>query len=158
MPQLVKGGKYIFGWTTLNIDLKIRVPDEACEEYHLKENEKLVLLSGSRASGGFSIMTPSSLMDSKLSDPIIGLIGYRRETDSFSKEIFVPVRYGNSLISWTYLDTDRSFRISSELTDLLDLKAGDRLLVGRGSGLGPSFIGKGKIFKEALLHKELDHD
>lgn len=33
MPQLVKGGKYIFGWAVVQNDGRIKIPDEAFTEY-----------------------------------------------------------------------------------------------------------------------------
>ncbi len=155
MPQLVKGGKHVFGWTTLNNDLKIRIPDEAYDEYKLIKTDKLIILSGSKTSGGLSIITPDSFINSKLSNNIVKSIGYKKETDSFTTGIFKIVRFANRLISWTTLDKDKYFRLSGKLIDLLDLKTGNRLLVGRGSGLGPAFITKGTIYNEALKHKDL---
>ncbi len=40
MPQLVKGGKYIFGWTSINKDLRIRIPNEIYDEYKLIKTDK----------------------------------------------------------------------------------------------------------------------
>lgn len=55
MPQLVKGGKYVFGWSKVNDEGKIVIPSKAFIEYHFKAGEKIILLSGSRTSGGFGL-------------------------------------------------------------------------------------------------------
>ena len=39
MPQLVKGGKYIFGWSKVGKEGKIKIPPEAYEEYNLKKDK-----------------------------------------------------------------------------------------------------------------------
>ncbi len=35
MPQLVKGGKYVYGWSKVSTKGKIAIPDKAKEEYNL---------------------------------------------------------------------------------------------------------------------------
>jgi hypothetical protein len=155
MPQLVKGGKYVFGWTVLRDDLRIRIPDETYEEYKFIKTDQLIIMSGSKSSGGFSICSPHTMSNYKLSNNIFGLIGYVKESDSFTRERLEMVKSGKRLISWTYLDKEKYFMLSKELVDSLDLETGCRLLVGRGSGMGPAFISKGIIFNEALKHRDL---
>lgn len=154
MPQLLKGGKYIFGWTMINEDYKARVPDETYNEYNFTETEKLIILSGSRSSGGFSLITPNSIINSKLSKDIIRLVGYQKEKDLFTVDKLKIIKQGERLLSWTSLDEKKYFRLSLEIIFSLNLSIGDRLLVGRGSGLGPAFIAKGTIFEEALKHRK----
>ena len=155
MPQLVKGGKYIFGWTWINKDLKVRIPDETYDEYKFTETDKLIILSGSTSSGGFSIITPKSIINSKLSKNIIRLLGYKEDSNSFKTDKLEIIKQGGRLLSWTYLEKEKYFIFSIDLISALNLNIGDKLLVGRGSGLGPAFIFKGKIYEEALKHKDL---
>jgi hypothetical protein len=155
MPQLVKGGKYVFGWTTINTDGRIRIPDEAFDEYNFKMCEKIILMSGSITSGGFSISRSDSLIASKIGQQIIDLLGYLKESDSFTAHRLKVIKSGTRLITWTILDDDKNFWLSNELIDSLGLQIGSKLLVGRGSGLGPAFIARGRIYDEALKHKNL---
>lgn len=57
MPQLVKGGKYVFGWSKVNSEGKITIPQEAFDEYQFKSGTKAFLLPGSKRSGGFVLTT-----------------------------------------------------------------------------------------------------
>ena len=155
MPQLVKGGKYVFGWTTISNELQIRIPDEAFDEYKLFKADKIVLISGSKASGGFGTCSTDSLIKTKFSHNLVKLTGYIKETDSFAAGNLEIIRSGGRWLCWTYLDKKKYFRLSDELLSLLGLKAGDRLLVARGSGIGPSFIARGTIYNEALKHTDL---
>jgi len=152
MPQLVKGGKYVFGWTRINKDFNIRIPDETYDEYNFRETDKLIILSGSKSSGGFSIITPNSIIKSRLSRNIIRLIGYKMESNSFTTNKFEIIKHGDRLISWTSIENEKYFRLSQELMTSLNININDKLLVGRGSGLGPAFIVKGTIYQEALKH------
>lgn len=153
MPQLVKGGKYVFGWTTIKDDLQIRIPDEAFDEYELIKTDKIILMSGSKASGGFGICAPDSVVKSKIGDHLIRLIGYIEKTDTFTTGNREIVKSGDRLICWTYLNKEKYFSLSDELISLLNLKTGDKLLVVRGSGIGPGFVARGIIYNEALNRK-----
>ncbi len=53
MPQLEKGGKWVFGWVMVWEQGEILIPPEACVEYGFEPGEALVLTRGSQPSGGF---------------------------------------------------------------------------------------------------------
>jgi hypothetical protein len=55
MPQLEKGGKWVFGWVVVRDGIKIAVPPEAYREYGFQTGEEIVFTRGSRRSGGFGI-------------------------------------------------------------------------------------------------------
>jgi hypothetical protein len=155
MPQLVKGGKHVFGWSVITDELKVRIPDEAYDEYSFGHTDKIIILSGSETSGGFSINTPCSVANSKFGDRIISLIGYIKESDEFTIKRQKIVRAGERFISWTNLLDDKSFYLSDDLMDFLGVHSGSRLLAARGSGVGMTFISRGPIYNEALKHNAL---
>ena len=155
MRQLVKGGKYIFGWAVIQSDGRIRIPDETYDEYRFSETGTVILLSGSKTSGGFSIHRPDFLAETAPGNRITNMIGYNKESGSFTTKKLEVIKSVSRLIGWTTLDCEKHFKLSSEWLDLLALKPGYRLLVGRGSGLGPAFIAKGPIYHEALKNNDL---
>lgn len=155
MPQLVKGGKYVYGWTSIQNDGHIRIPDEAYDDYHFKENGKIILISGSRISGGFSTNPIEAIEASEMGPKIFDSIGFIKESRLFTSRRGSVFRSGTRSICWTACDENRSFSLPEEFMDLLDLKIGSKLLVGRGSGVGPFFIERGPIYNEALKHKSL---
>jgi hypothetical protein len=55
MPQLVKGGKWVFGWVIVGQRREIQIPPEACAEYGFQTGGRVLLLSGSRRSGGSAL-------------------------------------------------------------------------------------------------------
>jgi len=152
MPQLVKGGKYVFGWTSVKDDISIRIPDEAFEEYDLANCESVILISGSRASGGFSLCAKDSIIGSKIGKRVIATLNYLEDSDTFTSGVLEAVHSGDRWMSWTMIKAEKSIALSKELIDLMSLGVGSKLLVARGSGLGSAFIAKGPIFKEAKKH------
>lgn len=44
MPQMNKGGKFIFGKSLIRADETLRIPPQAMEEYHIADERKVYLL------------------------------------------------------------------------------------------------------------------
>jgi hypothetical protein len=55
MPQLVKGGKWVFGWVIVGPRGQVRIPPAAIAEYGFQVEDIVFLARGSRRSGGFGI-------------------------------------------------------------------------------------------------------
>lgn len=66
MPQLNKGGKYVFGWSVIGRDGTIRFPPEALAEYGLLGDQSVIIFTGSRSTGGFCVTNKRLLSTSKL--------------------------------------------------------------------------------------------
>lgn len=66
MPQLSKGGKFVFGLSVVNEDLTIHIPPQALSEYDAARDGKVIIFTGSKITGGFCVTTYSLLSNSKL--------------------------------------------------------------------------------------------
>ena len=66
MPQMNKGGKFIFGKSLIRDDLTIHLPTQALTEYNATAEEKVYLFTGSKATGGFCVTRKGLLEPSKL--------------------------------------------------------------------------------------------
>jgi bifunctional DNA-binding transcriptional regulator/antitoxin component of YhaV-PrlF toxin-antitoxin module len=152
MPRLVKGGKWVFGWSKVSGKGKIVIPPETLDEYEIHVNDEMVLMSGSKTSGGFSAMKLSRMERSKLSALI----------DTFPELRMSPipgdgvVRKGNRVFYRTSVKKGGSITLAAALLAEYGVKTGDSLLVARGSGLAPGFIVRGPIVEEARRHPELE--
>ncbi|MBN1200869.1 MAG: hypothetical protein JXJ20_03335 [Anaerolineae bacterium] len=122
MPQLAKGGKWIFGWVIVRADRTVAVPPAAAQEYGFAPGDEVLLLRGSLASGGFGLSTRARLAGSALTD------GLAQRT------------LGESQI-------DDGGRL--RLPPGIDVTPGQRLLVGRGSGYALGFFTRGRIVAAA---------
>lgn len=72
MPQFVKGGKWVFGWSIVGPAREIQVPPEACAEYGFQQGETVILTLGSRRSGGVGLGRLEKLQNSVLQSRFIG--------------------------------------------------------------------------------------
>lgn len=151
MPRLVKGGKYVYGWSKVAGDGKIVVPKEALTDYKFEVPCKVILLPGSKSSGGFGLTTPSMLQCSRLSvvlDREPRLAGFQlREGET--------VAVGTRTYCWVNLNGNGEFVVPVKALNMYGVNLGDRLLVGRGSGLALAFIVRGSIVAEAEKHANL---
>lgn len=65
MPQLNKGGKFIFGKSLIRDDLTIHFPTQALAEYNAASEGKVYLFTGSKITGGFCVTGKRLLEPSK---------------------------------------------------------------------------------------------
>jgi hypothetical protein len=127
MPQLAKGGKWVFGWVIIGPHRDIRIPPAAYAEYGFRAGEPVVFLRGSRRSGGFSVGRCEKLEGCQS-----------------------PLRY--CFIDQGKVGTGGQI----EVPPAVNVQSGDRLLVVRGSGLALGFLTQGPIYEEALHHSEVE--
>lgn len=123
MPQIAKGGKWVFGWTTVRADQTVAIPPAAAEEYAFKSGDTVIVIPGSRTSGGFGLTTQAKLKTSRLAE------GLTRRA------------LGDSQIT----GDGRLF-----LPPAVTVTPGQRLLVVRGSGFALGFLMQGPVFQGAL--------
>ena len=151
MPQLVKGGKYIFGWSHVSDCGKICIPEEAQIEYNFQPSDKIIIISGSRASKGFAITKIDLIKKSQ----IFNGISVHKELINFQDLQNGYIQDRNRIYTWSEVDTHGYFNINEKSLKQYYVDLNDNLLVGRGSGFTLSFIKTGSIVKEALMHPEL---
>jgi hypothetical protein len=127
MPQLVKGGKWVFGWVVVGPQRELTIPPEAWDEYGFHPGDEVTFLRGSRRSGGFGLSTTWLL--AQMAGPLQTRALARGHIGE-DGQLVVPPAVG--------------------------MRPGDRLLAVRGSGRALGFAARGPIYDEALKHSELE--
>jgi hypothetical protein len=127
MPQMKKGGKWVFGWCVVSSSGEVRIPPAAFDEYSFQIGEPIVYLRGSRRSGGFSIG--------------------RKENLAVSSTPLLRRSIGQGIIH----EEDRIV-IPSET----GIHAGQHLLAVRGSRYAVLFLTGGPIYEQAIKHPEIE--
>lgn len=82
MPQLNKGGKYVFGWSVIGAEGTIHFPTMALSEYNLTCEPEIIIFTGSKITGGFCVTNQRMLSSSKLKHIIDDLPGLTGEHSS----------------------------------------------------------------------------
>jgi hypothetical protein len=126
MPQLVKGGKWVFGWVIVGPRGELAIPPAAWDEYGFQVGDEVTFLPGSRRSGGFGL-SHSRLMESAPAPLQVQALARSRVAEPGG--VVTPPEVG--------------------------VQPGARLLAVRGSGRALGFVARGPIYEEALTHPEL---
>jgi bifunctional DNA-binding transcriptional regulator/antitoxin component of YhaV-PrlF toxin-antitoxin module len=151
MPQIVKGGKYIFGWSRVGDKGKIRIPPEAFKEYDLIRYENLILFPGSKRSGGFGLTSIEKIQES----PLGGVLEKNPQLAKFQIPEGTALEIDNKTYCWVKPDNSGVIIVPLVTLKKYGISAGDFLLVVRGSHLAVGFIVKGPIVEEAKNHPEI---
>ncbi|MBN1247435.1 MAG: hypothetical protein JXC32_07235 [Anaerolineae bacterium] len=129
MPQLVRGGKWVFGWSVVRERGLLPIPLDAWHRYTFGPEKRAIFIRGSATSGGFAI-APASRWPAA----------------------FGPWQSSDRVLGVAELAANGIVRIPEQL----GLLAGERLLVVNGSGHALGFITRGPIVEAARTHPELE--
>jgi hypothetical protein len=151
MPQLVKGGKHVYGWSRVAELGRIPLPPEALRDYCLGEAARLTVIPGSRTSGGFGLGSFTSIRSSPLGSVADAL----SEQAAFSAPEGEPIQHRGKPCCWVEL-RHGEIRLPPATLKRYGIEPGDDLLVIRGSGLALGLVVRGPIVKEARKHPELE--
>ena len=151
MPQLAKGGKYVFGWSIIGEDSGILLPEEARHEYQLEPGERVILMPGSNTSGGFTIAKKSRIERSKLST----ILMQNPDLAEFQIDEGKIINVGGKVLCWATIHANGQLLLSPPILKAYGVKPSDHLLVIRGSYVGIGLAAKGPLVKEARKHPEI---
>jgi len=141
MPQLAPGGKFVFGWSIINDDYTIQPPKMAVEEYSSAAEGKVILMSGSKTTGGFSVSRKSSIEKSKMA-PLLDANPSLRDYKLREGEV---IEYNGRFFCWLSISKSGSIKLNDEILRAYSIKIGDRLLAIRGSCVGFAMGAKGRL-------------
>ncbi len=145
MPQMNKGGKFVFGRSLIRSDGSVRLPPQAVEEYRIADEGKVYLFTGSKITGGFCVTRKGLLHPSKLGhilDEVPQLLDYTSSASDF-------IRCKGRAYCWTDISPTGTIRLTSEMMDFLELRAEMCLLSIRSSDIAFTMGAKGPLLEKA---------
>ena len=145
MPQMNKGGKFIFGESVIRPDGLVHLPPRAIEEYQIASEENVYLFTGSKVTGGFCVTRRGLLLPSKLGHILTetpALLHYEAP-----EGCFLP--YKGRSYCWTAISEAGEIRLSDEMMAFLRLEPGMRLLSIRSSDIAFTMGAKGSLLERA---------
>lgn len=152
MPQIVKGGKYVYGWSKVGSRGKIIIPNEAIEEYNLMTNNNVILTPGSKRSGGFSLTTKEFLNNS----PLSVILEKNPQLAEFQESEGEALEINGKTYCWVKMHKDGSIIIPIETLKRYGINPGDCLLSVRSSNIAICFPVRGPIVDEAKKHSNIE--
>lgn len=148
MPQMNKGGKYIFGESLINADLSIHFPPQAIDEYAITSEGKVYLISGSKKTGGFIVTRKGLLYGSKIGHILKDtpmLCNYELPQGQF-------VKYKGRIYCWIPIFEDGIIRFTDDMLKILHIPVGTKLLSIRSSNIAFTMGAKGPLLKKAEMY------
>ena len=144
MPQMTKGGKYIFGWSKIGQNGELTFPTMAVKEYNLQEENYIYIVSGSKQTGGFSVMTEHLLSHSTLKNIL-------EENPSLAERSLQEgelILYKGRMYGWLSLN-GTNVNLPQSLMDSLGVNIGDKLLAIRSSNIAFTMGFRGSLIDKA---------
>lgn len=145
MPQMTKGGKFIFGKSLLREDGSLRLPPQAVEEYQIASEGRVYLFTGSRITGGFCVTRKGLLLPSKLGHILTDMPALMDYTAG--EGAFLP--YKGRWYGWTAISPDEMLTLSEPAMQFLKLAPGMELLSIRSSDIAFTMGAKGPLLEKA---------
>jgi hypothetical protein len=151
MPQINPHGKYIFGWALIGAQSDIQIPPETQCEYKFEDGGTAILISGSKASGGFSLGNQLFLGHPRFA-ALFAMFPFLLSHDRGEGDLFP---YKGRSYGWVKIEAGGKVHLSSYTLDVLGLRTGDAFLVIRGSNLAFDYAHRGPLVERAQSHPEI---
>lgn len=149
MPQMNKGGKFIFGKSLIRNDLTISLPTQALAEYNATSEGKVYLFTGSKVTGGFCVTRKGLLEPSKLGHILIDnptLQNYQTAEGKF-------IKYKGRSYCWVNISENGVIHLNQQIFDFLNLKIGMELLSIRSSDIAFTMGARGPLLERAANYE-----
>ena len=145
MPQMNKGGKFIFGKSLIRDDLTIHLPTQALTEYNATAEGIVYLFTGSKVTGGFCVTRKGLLEPSKLGHILAdnpALQNYQTTKGEF-------IKYKGRSYCWVDISENGVIQLNQQMLDFLNLKIGMELLSIRSSDIAFTMGATGPLLERA---------
>ncbi len=149
MPQLTKGGKFVFGMSEIRPDFTVRFPRQAVSEYDITGEGRVILFTGSKTTGGFCVTRKLLLARSKLKHILAGcprLAAYELSEYEF-------IRYKGRGYCWAQIEPAGVIRLTQDALKYLNLSVGNELLSVRSSGTAFTMGAEGPLLDKARAYE-----
>ncbi|MDO4547200.1 MAG: hypothetical protein Q4D04_03795 [Clostridia bacterium] len=147
MPQVTKGGKFIFGWSRIGADGGITLPPQAVREYDIIREGKVILFTGSKSTGGFCVTRRGLWLTSKLGFVLENVPAVANCESTPCTWIRIKGRH----YCWTQISESGEILLPRETLDFLQMKSGEQLLSIRSSDIAFTMGHHGQLVERARL-------
>ena len=145
MSQVNKGGKFVFGLSLIHDNLTVQFPTQALKEYRVLNDNKIIIFTGSKVTGGFCVTTYSLLSTSKLSH----ILHECPQLKNQSIPQGTLITYKGRQYTWLVVKENGSIQFTPQLLEQLHLNVGNELLCIRSSDIAFTMGAKGPLLEKA---------
>lgn len=146
MPQMNKGGKFIFGKSIIQENGTIQLPTQAVEEYGITTDGKVYLFTGSKITGGFCVTRKGLLEPSKIGH----ILTETPELLNYSVDAGRFIKYKGRSYCWIDISERGIIVLTKDMMNFLDINPGMKLLSIRSSDIAFTMGAKGPLLEKAI--------
>lgn len=149
MPQMNHGGKFIFGKSVVREDGIIQIPTQAIDDYHITDEGKVYLFTGSKITGGFCVTRKGLLQPSKLGhilEETPELLYYTAKPGTF-------IKYKGRSYCWVDISAQGELHVTEEMMKFLGIQPAMQLLSIRSSDIAFTMGAKGPLLEKAANYE-----
>ena len=150
MPQMNKGGKFIFGKSLIRADGELKFPDQAIREYDITAEGKVYLFTGSKSTGGFCVSRKGLLEPSKLGH----ILAETPELRNYSSKPGSFIRYKGRSYAWVDISAEGKIILTEDMMKFLKIEPEMRLLSIRSSDIAFTMGAFGPLVDESMKHED----
>lgn len=150
MPQMNRGGKFIFGKSLVRENGVLQFPDQSIREYNMTAEGRGYLFTGSKSTGGFCVTRKGLLEPSKLGHILMetpSLKDYTAKQGEF-------IKYKGRAYSWVDITDDGRIVLTNEMMSFLKIEPGMKLLSIRSSDIAFTMGAYGRLVEESMKHED----
>ena len=150
MPQMNKGGKFIFGKSLIRKEGVLQFPEQAIREYDITVERRVYLFTGSKSTGGFCVTRKGLLEPSQLGHILAetpSLKDYTAKQGEF-------IKYKGRSYSWVDITNDGRIVLTNEMMSFLRIEPGMKLLSIRSSDIAFTMGAYGRLVEESMKHED----
>lgn len=148
MPQMNKGGKFVFGLSLIQGGGTVQLPAQAIAEYGIASEGRVYLFTGSKVTGGFCVTRKGLLAPS--------MLGHILTENPALQEYHTPegefVRYKGRFYCWLRISAGGALHFRPDALAFLGLAPGTRLLSIRSSDIAFTMGAKGPLLERAVRY------
>ncbi len=145
MPQMNKGGKFIFGKSIVRYDGTIQIPPQAVKEYNITFDKKVYLFTGSKITGGFCVTRKGLLEPSKLGHILTDM----PELQSYTLPHGEFVKYKGRFYCWIDISETGQIVLTPSMMEFFHISPNMELLSIRSSDIAFTMGAKGPLLEKA---------
>lgn len=150
MPQMNKGGKFIFGKSLIREDGVLQFPDQAIREYDITAEERIYLFTGSKSTGGFCVTRKGLLKPSKLGH----ILEDAHALDDYTIDQGEFIKYKGRSYAWVDITAEGRIKLTKDMLTFLKIKHGMKLLSIRSSDIAFTMGAYGRLVEESMKHED----
>ena len=150
MPQMNKGGKFIFGKSLIREEGVLQFPEQSIREYDITGEGRVYLFTGSKSTGGFCVTRKGLLETSKLGHILAETPSLKDYTAKQGKFI----KYKGRSYAWVDITDEGKIVLTNEMMSFLRIESGMKLLSIRSSDIAFTMGAYGRLVEESKKHED----